>query len=99
MNAPVLTISVPPFDEILEVRLERRRVHRDEHVRRVARRVDLVGREVELEAGDAEQRAGGRADLGGEVGERRDVVAGFAGLRANSVPVSCMPSPESPRSG
>ena len=69
-------------DEILEVRLERGRVHRDEHVGRVARRVDLRRREVELEARDAEQAAGGRADLGGEVGERGDVVAGFGrGLR------------------
>ena len=34
----------------------------------------MVG-EVELEARDARQRAGRRADLGGEVGQRRDVVA------------------------
>ena len=34
----------------------------------------MVG-EVDLEARDAGQRAGGRADLGGEVGQRRDVVA------------------------
>ena len=66
-------------DEILEVGLERRRVHRDEHVGRVARRVDLRRREVELEARDAEQAAGRSADLGGEVRERRDVVAGLGG--------------------
>ena len=69
-------------DQILEVGLERRRVHRDQHVGRVTRRVDLRRREVELEARDAEQAAGGCADLGREVGERRDVVAGFRrGLR------------------
>ena len=79
MNAPVLTISVPLVDEILEVRLERRRVHRDEHVGRIAGRVDLRRREVELEARHAEQAAGRCANLCGEVGERRDVVAGFGG--------------------
>ena len=69
-------------DEILEVRLERGRVHRDEHVGRIARRVDLRRREVELEARHAEQAAGRGADLGGEVRERRDVVAGLGrGLR------------------
>ena len=62
------------LDEILEVRLQRGRVHRDEHVRLVARREDVVVGEVELEAGDAGQRAGGRADLGGIVRERREVV-------------------------
>ena len=34
----------------------------------------MVG-EVDLEAGDAGQRAGGRADLGREVRQRREVVA------------------------
>ena len=65
----------PAARQVGDVRLQRRRVHRDEHVRRVARREDVVVGEVELEAGDARQRAGGRADLGGEVGQRRDVVA------------------------
>ena len=40
----------------------------------------MIG-EVELEARDARQRAGGRADLGGEVGQRRDVVAENRRLR------------------
>ena len=79
MNAPVLTISVPSSIEVLEVRLERRRVHHDEHVGRIARRVDLRRREVQLESRHAEQAAGGRADLGGKVRERRDVVASFGG--------------------
>ena len=39
----------------------------------------MVG-ELDLEAGDAGQRAGGRADLGREVGERREVVAEDGGL-------------------
>ena len=37
--------------EIAEVRLQRRRVHRHEHVRLVARRQDVVVGEVDLEAG------------------------------------------------
>ena len=61
--------------QVAQVRLQRRRVHRHEHVGRVAGREDVVVGEVELEAGDARQRAGRRADLGGEVGQRRDVVA------------------------
>jgi hypothetical protein len=64
-------------DQILQVGLERGRVHRHQHVGRVARRVDLARREVELEPRDPEQRASGSADLGREVGEGRDVVAGL----------------------
>ena len=61
--------------QVGEVRLQRGRVHRDEDVGRVAGRVDVARREVELEARDARQRARGRADLGREVRERREVVA------------------------
>ena len=82
--------------QVVEVRLQRRRVHRHEHVRLVARREDVVVGEVDLEAGDARQRAGGRADLGGEVGQRREVVAERRRLVRERDPVSCMPSPESP---
>ena len=82
MNAPVLTISVPLLDEILEVGLERGGVHRDQHVGRVAGRVDLRRRRSGAGTRHAEQAAGGSADLGGEVRERRDVVAGLGrGLR------------------
>jgi hypothetical protein len=65
------------LDEILEVGLERRRIHRDQYVGRVARRVNLRRRKVELKTRDAEQAARWSPDLGGEVGECRDVVAGF----------------------
>ena len=61
--------------QIDDVRLQRRRVHRDEHVRLVARRVDLGRREADLEPGHARQRAGRRTDLGGEIGQGADVVA------------------------
>ena len=80
MKASRLTISVPPFGRSLMFVLQRGRVHRHEHVRRVARREDVVGGEVELEAGDAGERAGRRADLGREVGQRREVVAEQRGL-------------------
>ena len=65
----------PALRQVGDVRLESGRVHRDEHIRSVARREDVVVGEVELEAGNAGQRAGRRPDLGGEVGQRRDVVA------------------------
>ena len=64
----------PTFRQVLDVRLECRGVHRDEHVRGVTRRQDVVVCKVELEARDARQRAGRRPDLGREVRQRRDVV-------------------------
>ena len=44
----------------------------------------MVG-EVELEAGDARERAGRRADLGREVGQRREVVAEHRRLAREAV--------------
>ena len=64
----------PALREVGEVDLERRGVHRDEHARLVAGREDVVVGEVDLEARHAGKRAGGRADLGREVGQRREVV-------------------------
>jgi hypothetical protein len=58
-----------------EVRLQRRRVHRDQDIRRVARREDVSRREVDLEGGDTGDGAGGRPDLGREVRQRREIVA------------------------
>ena len=78
-------MTVPPFGQVGEVRLERRRVHRDEHVGPVAGRQDVVVGEVDLEAGDARERAGRRADLGGEVRERCEVVAERRGLAREPV--------------
>ena len=51
------------------------RVHRHQHVRLITRRGDRVVRDVHLEAGHAVHRAGRGTDLGGELGERRQVVA------------------------
>ena len=58
-----------------QVGLQRRRVHRHEHVRRVARRDDVVVGDVHLERRHAGDGAGRRTDLGREVRHRRQVVA------------------------
>ena len=75
VNASSLTMIVAPRSISAEVGLQRRRVHRHQDVRRVARREDVARGEVDLERRDAADGAGGRADLGREVGQRREVVA------------------------
>ena len=60
--------------QVIEVGLERGRVHRDEHVGRVARGQDVVVGEVQLEARHSWQRACWCPDLGREVGQRGQVV-------------------------
>ena len=69
----------PPSRKRVDVHLQRRRVHRDQHVRLVAGGVDRADAEVDLEGGDAERRALRRADFGREIGESREVVAGQRG--------------------
>ena len=71
--------------QVAEVGAQRRRVHRDEHVGGVARGEDVVVGEVDLERRDARQGALGRADLGGEVGQRHQVVAEGRGLLGEAV--------------
>ncbi len=61
--------------EVADVRLQCCRVHRDEDVGLVARGMDIVRAEADLEARHARQRAGRGANLRGEVGQRADVVA------------------------
>ena len=85
MNASVLTMTVPPFARSPRLTLSAAGIHRDEHARLVARREDVVVGEVHLEPGDARQRAGRRADLGREVGERREVVPEDRGLAREAV--------------
>ncbi len=60
-------------------------VHRNEHVRFVAGRGDLVVGDVDLECRDAVDRAGRSPDLGGEVGQRRQVVAERRAHRGEAV--------------
>ena len=71
--------------QVGDVRLQRGRVHRDQHVRPVAGGEDVVVGEVQLERRHAGQGAGGRPDLGGEVRQRRQVVAEGRGLRGEPV--------------
>ena len=85
MNSSVLTMIVAPRGQVAQVGLQRRGVHRDEHVGGVARRQDVVVGEVQLEAGHPGQGALGGADLGGEVGQRRQVVAERGGLGGEPV--------------
>ena len=93
----MLTISVPPGSSLSQLGVQRGRVHGHQHVRRVARRGDVVVGDVDLEGRDAGERAGRGADLGRELGQRGEVVAEQrADADVKRSPVSCMPSPESP---
>ena len=82
--------------QVADIGLECGRVHRDQHVGLVAGRLDAVRAEVDLERADAERRPLRRADLGGEVGKGREILAGERCDRVNWPPVSCIPSPLSP---
>ena len=85
MNSSVLAMITRAAGHVGDVGLQRGRVHRDEHVRTVAGREDVVVGEVQLERRDARQRARGSADLGREVGQRREVVAEGGGLGGEPV--------------
>ena len=88
---------MPPFSTVAEVRDQGCRVHRHEHVRVVARREDVARGEVDLERGDAVGRA--RAGARISAGKSGSVARSFPTIAVASVkrlPVSCIPSPESP---
>ena len=72
-------MSRPPSRTSPGVHLQRRRVHRDQHVGLVAGGIDRAGAEIDLERRDAERRALRRADFRREIGEGREVVAGERG--------------------
>ena len=61
--------------DVVEVGLERRRIHRDQHVGLVAGGEDLVAGKVDLKAANAGQGSRRSADLGREIGQGRDIVA------------------------
>ena len=65
--------------QIAEVDLQRRRVQRNQHVRRIAGGLDVAGSEMNLKGRNAEGRAGGRPDLGRKVREGCQVVSGQRG--------------------
>ena len=72
--------------DVAQVRLEGRRVHRDQHIGRITRRQDVVVGEVELERRHSRQGSGWCPDLGGEVGQRRQVIAERCRFRCEPVP-------------
>ena len=74
MNSSSFAMIVPPFSSSAEVRLQRGRVHGDEHVRLVARRQDVARGELDLERRHAVERSARRPDLGREVRKRRQIV-------------------------
>ena len=62
-----------------QVHLERRRVHRDQHVGFVARGPHGRGAEIDLEGRDAERRALGSADFRGIIRESGERISGKTG--------------------
>ena len=77
--------EVCPAGQVLEIGLERSRVHRDEHIGRVARSHDVVVSEVQLERRDTRQGPGRCPDLGREVGQRREIVSETCCLRGEAI--------------
>ena len=75
----------PARGQVADVRLERGRVHGDQHVRAVTRGQDVVVGEVQLERRDPGQGAGGSPDLGREVRQGRQVVAERGGLGGEAI--------------
>ena len=87
----------PAALDVLVVDLQGGRIHRDQHVRRVARGLYDAGAEVDLEGRDAEGGANrALGSLQGKSGKVARSLPASAVVRVNWPPVSCMPSPESP---
>jgi hypothetical protein len=63
-------MTMPPVDDRADVRAQRRRVHRDQRVDRVAGRENVGRGEMDLEAGDARERPGRGSDLGRKIRQR-----------------------------
>ena len=61
--------------QVAQAGLERRRVHRNEHLRLVAWGKNILAGQVHLEAADAGQRADRRANFGRKVRHGADIVA------------------------
>ena len=83
--------------EVAEVGGECGRVHGDERVDRVAGRVDVFAREVDLETRDAGERALRARISAGKSGNVAMSLPIRADVLVNCVPANCMPSPESPQ--
>jgi len=68
-----------------------RRIHRDQAIQTVARRVDSLAAELELEAGDAEQVPAGARISAGKLGAWRGSLPAQADSVVNCSPVSMHP--------
>ena len=83
--------------QVADIRSERRRIHRHEGVHRVARRVDIRARKVNLKSADARKRSLRVRISAGKSGKVAMSLPIRADVLVNCVPASCMPSPESPQ--
>ena len=61
--------------QVGDIHFQRGGIHGDQHVHRIAGRVNVARREMHLESADAGQGAGRGANFGGKVGERGEIVA------------------------
>jgi len=71
--------------QVGDVGLERRRVHRHQHIGSVPRGEDVVVGEVQLEPRYARKGSGGGANLGGKVRQRGEVIADPCGDAGEAV--------------
>ena len=79
VNSSSFTTMMPPGCKSGETDLQGRRIHGDQDIGRIARRVDLVVGEIELEAAHPSQRARRGADLGRIIRKRADHRPGHRG--------------------
>ena len=82
---------------VLQAPLERGGIHGDEGIEAVAGRVDFGAAELDLETRDAGQCADRSRISAGKSGKVLMSLPRLAEVLANSVPTSCIPSPESPQ--
>src|SRR5260221_9480989 len=82
--------------QVIEVGLERGRVHGDQHVGGVARGEDVVVGEVKLEAHTPGSVPAGARISAGKFGSVERSFPKLAVSCVNLSPASCIPSPESP---
>src|SRR5699024_1551366 len=74
-----------PAGDVANVRFQRCRIHRDQHIGAVSGGENVVVGEVDLEAGDTGDRSLRRTDLGREVRQRGEVVTERGGFGGESV--------------
>ncbi len=77
--------DLPAPGHIREIRPQRRRVHRHQHIRRVPRRENVMIREMQLERRHPRQRPGRRPDLRRKIRQRRQIIPERRRLRGEPV--------------